>query len=165
MLDALKRIAGMGDLVFSMTGVTPVSGFSKAKTRLDALSGISNWRLHDLRRTAVTAMADLGVDATVADRVLNDVGAGTMGTVKRVYERSELLDHRRARSREWSEYVIKAAIAPARARQGLTYSTGDAANFKEATMPSHPQNLCGSISISSELLHDRKWDDACRPTS
>ena len=38
-LNGLKRAPGMGELVFSTTGVTPVSGFSKAKTRLDALSG------------------------------------------------------------------------------------------------------------------------------
>ena len=112
-LNGLKRAPGMGELVFSTTGVTPVSGFSKAKTRLDALSGISNWRIHDLRRTAVTAMADLGVDATVADRVLNHVGAGTMGTVKRVYQRSELLDQRRDALEKWSAYVIKAAFPPA----------------------------------------------------
>ena len=114
-LHGLKRAPGMGELVFSTTGVTPVSGFSKAKTRLDALSGISNWRIHDLRRTAVTAMADLGVDATVADRVLNHVGAGTMGTVKRVYQRSELLDRRRDALEKWSAYVIKAAFPPAEA--------------------------------------------------
>jgi integrase len=114
-LTGLKRVPGTGELVFSTTGVTPMSGFSKAKARLDALSGISNWRLHDLRRTAVTAMADLGVDATVADRVLNHVGAGTMGTVKRVYQRSELLDQRKDALERWSAYVVKAALPGASA--------------------------------------------------
>jgi integrase len=111
-LEVLASIrSNGGELVFSTTGVTPVSGFSKAKARLDVLSGVSNWRIHDLRRTAVTAMADLGVDATVADRILNHVGAGTMGTVKRVYQRSELLDQRKDALERWSEYLVQACPA------------------------------------------------------
>ena len=39
-----------GDLVFSTTGTTAPSGWSRAKERLDRLSGVAGWRLHDLRR-------------------------------------------------------------------------------------------------------------------
>ncbi len=46
--------------VFSTNGRTPVSGFSKAKARLDSLMEISDWRLHNLRRTAAIGMARLG---------------------------------------------------------------------------------------------------------
>jgi hypothetical protein len=58
--------------VFTTTGETPVSGFGKAKARLDAridvirtLDGVDpmpRWTLHDLRRTMVTVMNEkLGV--------------------------------------------------------------------------------------------------------
>ncbi len=53
------------DLVFSTTGTTPVSGFSKVKARIDArmkeLLGdkFQRWRIHDLRRTAASGMAAL----------------------------------------------------------------------------------------------------------
>jgi len=70
--------------VFSTTGRTPISGFSKSKARLDELSEVTDWRIHDLRRTAVTHMAEAGVDPWVADRILNHVASSTVGTVQRV---------------------------------------------------------------------------------
>jgi integrase len=61
-------------LVFTTTGDTSISGFSKAKERLDALMAKEfgrdplPWRVHDLRRTVSTLMAeDLGVDEGVID--------------------------------------------------------------------------------------------------
>src|SRR5205823_2959804 len=47
--------------VFTTTGRSPVSGFSKMKVALDQASRVSGWRLHDLRRTAATGMARLGI--------------------------------------------------------------------------------------------------------
>ena len=44
------------DLIFSTTGTTPVSGFGRIKGRLDEDSGVSEWRLHDLRATVATLM-------------------------------------------------------------------------------------------------------------
>ena len=47
-----------GDFLFStMGGKSPVSGFSKAKARLDKICGITDWTLHDLRRSVATHMA------------------------------------------------------------------------------------------------------------
>jgi len=75
-LSALAReiLAGAPKIsdvyVFSTNGTTPISGFSKYKTRLDALmlaqatkekGTVTSWRLHDLRRTAATGMAGIGV--------------------------------------------------------------------------------------------------------
>ena len=43
------------DLVFPARGKdNPVSGYSKWKRKLDQLSGVKGWTLHDLRRTAAT---------------------------------------------------------------------------------------------------------------
>ena len=60
------------ELVFTVTGKTPVSGFGNAKRRLDAVmlatkraeigakvDAVPQWTLHDLRRTAATGMARL----------------------------------------------------------------------------------------------------------
>jgi hypothetical protein len=38
-----------GPLLCTTTGTTPNSGFSKAKERVDALSGVGGWTIHDLR--------------------------------------------------------------------------------------------------------------------
>ena len=53
-LRAARRIEG-NELVFpGLRG--PFNGFSKAKSTLDKLSGIKDWRLHDLRRTLATGL-------------------------------------------------------------------------------------------------------------
>jgi integrase len=76
-LGLLKGLPRTGELVFSGDGKTPFQGYSKAKARLDSLSGVSGWTLHDLRRTVVSGMARLGVAPHVADKILNHQ-SGTM---------------------------------------------------------------------------------------
>ena len=57
--------------VFSTTGgKSPSSDFSKRKRLLDAASGVSNWHLHDLRRTARSKLSQLGVPREVARRIV-----------------------------------------------------------------------------------------------
>jgi len=53
------------------------------------------WVIHDLRRTATTGMARLGIAPHVADRVLNHT-AGTIRGVAAIYNRFEYLDERKA---------------------------------------------------------------------
>ena len=96
-------------LLFTTTGNTPISGISKAKTRLDTASGVTDWRLHDFRRTAVPHMVDLGLNPAVADRILNHVAASTMSVVPRTYQRSALLDQRRHALDAWAERVMQLA--------------------------------------------------------
>ena len=84
----------MGPLVFSGDGTALFQGFSKAKARLDRLSGVKEWTLHDLRRTAVSGMARLGVAPHVADKILNHQ-SGTISGVAAVYQRHEFLTERR----------------------------------------------------------------------
>ena len=44
---------------------TPVSGFSKTKRRVDAMmKDVPPWRLHDLRRTCATGMAEIAFRPT-----------------------------------------------------------------------------------------------------
>ena len=48
------------EIVFTTTGTTPPSSFSRAKEKLDSLMpDVGPWRVHDLRRTAVTGMHGL----------------------------------------------------------------------------------------------------------
>jgi integrase len=55
---------------FSVTGRTPISQFSTPKTRLDAASGVRDWRVHDLRRTARSLLSRAGVNSDVAEKCL-----------------------------------------------------------------------------------------------
>jgi integrase len=108
-----------GDLVFTVTGRTAVSGFGNAKRRFDAMmltakrgefgpkaEDIPHWTLHDLRRTAATGMARLNVAPHVVDKVLNHSG-GTIRGVAAVYNRFAYLDERRAALEAWGRYVTK----------------------------------------------------------
>jgi integrase len=110
---ALKLIAAAGDrdIVFTTTGRTPPGAFSEAKKRLDAGVTAANggrpvapWVLHDLRRTAVTHMAELGIRTDVIELIVNHT-SGTRGGIAGVYNRSELLDERRRALEQWAQRI------------------------------------------------------------
>jgi integrase len=60
--------------------------------------------LHDLRRTATTGMARLGIAPHIADKVLNHT-AGTIRGVTAIYNRFEYLDERKAALETWGRFV------------------------------------------------------------
>lgn len=81
----------------------PISGFSKAKKRVDAATkNIKEpWRPHDLRRNCGTGMANLRVPRLVISLVLNHAEAG----VTRIYDRHPYEDERRDALVGWGRYV------------------------------------------------------------
>ena len=114
--------------MFSTTGRSPVSGWSRAKARIDAiiqirrgergiLEAMPAWRLHDLRRAFATAACDvLQIDPAIADRCLNHVGASTTSVISRVYARNELFEQRREALERWAELLDRRRIAPTEGR-------------------------------------------------
>jgi integrase len=105
-LTVLKRADQRGPLVFSLLGTKRFQDFTHAKRRLDQLSGVTGWRLHDLRRTCVSGMARLGVAPHVADKILNHQ-AGTISGVAAVYQRHEFLAEREQALDVWGAHVGK----------------------------------------------------------
>jgi integrase len=61
-----------------------VSGFSKALAKAHRLSGIADFTWHDLRRSARTHMARLGVPQHIGERILNHSNGGE-SAISRVY--------------------------------------------------------------------------------
>jgi integrase len=101
-----------GDFLFSTNGKTHVSGFSKARERLDRLvegRTSNDWRFHDFRRTCVTWLAHAGFNPAVADKLLNHTTATGLTTVGQVYQRAEYLPERRAALEAWARHVIACA--------------------------------------------------------
>ena len=94
----------LGDVVFSTDGKTLFQGFSKAKARLDRLSGVTGWALHDLRRTVVSGMARHGIAPHVADKILNHQTV-TISGVAAVYQRHEFLLERKHALEVWGSFV------------------------------------------------------------
>jgi integrase len=103
-MAVLKRADKKGPFVFSMLGSKPFQEFSRGKRRLDQLTGATDWRLHDLRRTCVSGMARLGTAPHVADKILNHQTGGISG-VAAVYQRHEFLSERRQALDLWGAHV------------------------------------------------------------
>ena len=91
-LQILGAVPRAGPFVFSTTGRTPISGFSNAKEALDLRSGVTGWRLHDLRRTARSLMSQAGVRGEIAERVLGHAIPGVAG----VYDRHSYVQEKRS---------------------------------------------------------------------
>ena len=100
----VTEVKNIGPFVFTSNGKTPFSGFSKSKKRLDELSGVSEWRLHDIRRTVTSGMAQLGIQPHIADKILNHQ-SGTISGVAAVYQRHEFLEERKTALNAWGNYV------------------------------------------------------------
>ncbi len=117
-MAVLKGAEKKHPLVFSILGTKPFQEFSRAKRELDKLSGVTDWRLHDLRRTCVSGMARLGVPPHVADKILNHQ-SGTISGVAAVYQRHDFLAERQAALDQWGEHIAK-TIPMARQRIAKT---------------------------------------------
>jgi integrase len=104
-LSDIPRISE-SDYVFTTTGRTPVSGWSKAKTEIDAAASISPpWRLHDLRRTVATGLQKLGTGLQVVESILGHVGGSRAGVVG-IYQRHTYDAEKRAALEAWGAHVM-----------------------------------------------------------
>jgi integrase len=109
------------DFVFSTTGKTSISGFSKAKAHLDAAivevrakaaaadaresAPLVPWRLHDLRRTGASTLARLGFDTIAIDKLLAHQPTKLRG-VAAIYQRYDFADERARALDAWAEHVL-----------------------------------------------------------
>lgn len=115
----IPRVHG-AEFVFTTTGKTSISGFSRAKRNLDAViyrarvdaasvngrqpEPLIEWRLHDLRRTGVSTLARLGFDSIVVDKLLAHQPAKLLG-VAAVYQRHDFARERAAALDAWAAHV------------------------------------------------------------
>ncbi|MEA2861894.1 MAG: hypothetical protein QOC72_3933 [Methylobacteriaceae bacterium] len=125
LIRPLYEAAENSGLLFSTNDRTPVSGFSKAKRRLEAFvdegmqtGGVKplRWTLHDLRRTAATGMASLGVPPHIVEQVLNHK-SGTVSGVAAVYNRFNYMKEKREALDAWAKLVCKIAAEGDETRQ------------------------------------------------
>ncbi len=114
-LASLPRIETADGFVFSITGRTSPSGFSKAKHRLDAAISppLAPWVLHDLRRSVASGMARLGVRLEVIEKVLNHTG-GSFAGVAGVYQRHTFAQEKQAALELWARHILSLSRRPKR---------------------------------------------------
>jgi integrase len=120
--ESLPQI-GRSGLLFTTTGETPVSGFSRVKRRLDSeilklqkadaikrgedpatVEPIPHWTLHDLRRTGASGMAPLGIALHVVEKVLNHT-SGSFGGVAGIYQKYDFFNEQRSALAAWASHV------------------------------------------------------------
>ncbi|WP_374411939.1 tyrosine-type recombinase/integrase [Novosphingobium colocasiae] len=116
-------------LVFSTTGSTAVSGYSRAKLRLDAKMlelaredarkagenpdalALAPWRLHDARRTLATKFQQMGIRFEVVEAVLNHRSGASRSGVAAVYQRHAWGPEKREALDRWST-VLDGLVEP-----------------------------------------------------
>jgi integrase len=121
LIETQPKIGRMG-LVFTTTGTSPVSGFSRSKARLDAAMlaimqkdaekagddpakvALTPWTLHDLRRTLASGMARLNINLPVIEKCLNHTSGSFAGIVS-VYQRHEYREEKRTAFEAWANFV------------------------------------------------------------
>jgi integrase len=125
-LRALPRFDG-GDFLFSTTfGRRPVSGFSKAKTRLDAFmlvelrraaaergespdrTTLPEFVIHDVRRTMRTGLSSLPIPDMVRELVIGHTRPG----LHKVYDQYSYLDEKREALELWGRR-LRSIVEPA----------------------------------------------------
>jgi integrase len=84
-------------------GSAGFQGFSRLKERIDAASGVRDWRWHDLRRTARTGMARLGVPRDHAKAAINHISGRS--ALERTYDRHDYAAEIIAASNRWQAHV------------------------------------------------------------
>jgi integrase len=100
--DIICSLPNLGDFVFTTTRRSPISGFGKFKTIVDKKTGVTDWRLHDIRRTAATRMAEMEVPRFIIARVLGHVDS----SVTADYDRATYRTEKREALETWSEFVL-----------------------------------------------------------
>jgi integrase len=100
------------DFIFGR-GKGGFSGWSDCKATLDKriaanrgrkAKPLPDWRLHDLRRTAATGMAELGVQPHIIEAVLNHVSGHKAG-VAGIYNRARYEGEMREALQRWADHV------------------------------------------------------------
>ena len=117
-LDGVERIESEAGYIFTTNGTSPLQGYFKGRNHVaNAMIKVAadeagepvdipHWTWHDLRRTAATGMARLGIPVRVTEAVLNHV-SGTGGGIVGVYQRHDYADEKRAALDAWARLVAE----------------------------------------------------------
>ena len=92
------------DLVFG-AGSNGPSSYSKSKRALDQRLSIAPWVIHDLRRSAATHMAELGIQPHIIEAILNHVSGHKAG-VAGIYNRASYDREKRQALDRWAAHLM-----------------------------------------------------------
>jgi integrase len=138
--DKLKLIPRTSEYLFASAAGTPFSAWTNSKIRLDRLSGVYDWCIHDLRRTFSSKCAEWGVATPdIIERLLGHTTALT--PIARVYNKWHYLPQ------------MRAALEAYQAKLGQLFSTKPFAN-----PPVYPAEI-DRVRAPESRQNDRKPTD------
>jgi integrase len=115
-LEIVKSVPHTADHLFGIRGF---NNWARGKTAIDQhlAAAVKPWRLHDLRRSCATKMADIGIEPHVIEAALNHFSGHRRG-IGGVYNRSSYERAVAAALARWAEHVI--ALIEGRASNVVT---------------------------------------------
>jgi integrase len=99
-VEVISSIPRRGPYVFTVYGKRPMT-VHQIKARLDREIGIEDWRLHDLRRTLRSGLAELGVSYEIAERVIGH----SMPRLERTYNVFAYREEKRNALERWAQHL------------------------------------------------------------
>jgi integrase len=131
---------GNSPYLFTTTGISPFSGYSKCKARLDKKmreelgDAFLTWQLHDIRRTVVTEMNEtIGIPPHIVEAVVNHVSGAKAG-VAGVYNRATYPAQKKQALEAWARHLDQiisgttASVVPIMRAGGDRADAGNANN-------------------------------------
>jgi integrase len=92
------------DNVFG-NGAGAFSGWLRCKRRLDARGGVAGWTLHDLRRSFVTHLVELGIPPHALEAAINRVSGHKAG-VACVHNRATYAPEKARAMQAWADHLL-----------------------------------------------------------
>jgi integrase len=102
-LEVLNSIHRTCEFVFTTNNKKYVGSWNRAKAAIDEASGVTGWRVHDLRRTLSTGLNELGVDPHIVEAILGHTVKGVAG----VYNRAKYENLKKTALDAWGAHVTE----------------------------------------------------------
>jgi len=107
-VGVIEKVPAVKDssFVFTINGETSFANWTARKKALDTASGVTDWTLHDLRRTFVTGLHEkLGIEPHIVEAIVNHMSGEAKAGVAGVYNKAAYLERRRLALQAWADHV------------------------------------------------------------
>jgi len=101
MVELLEPLVKKGKYLFSIGGDKPYAGQRRLKEILDRESGVTDWVIHDLRRTVRTGLSEIGVLEEIAKMAIGHAKKGLV----RTYNLHAYASEKRVALQAWADHV------------------------------------------------------------
>jgi integrase len=103
-LAIVERVPRRNTTRFLFSDTNGYRSWDQDKLRLDARLGIAPYRIHDIRRTVATGLAELGTLPHIVEACLNHQSGHKAG-IAGVYNRARYSDEMRTALQKWADHI------------------------------------------------------------